>query len=106
MDAAGEEHGVWQVTYAGLDSSPSCAPDGSRLAFARDGTGIVVVDLASGEETQVTFGPSDGDPAWSPDGQLIAFERLVGNWDVWVTDDTGTSPVERWSWGRVKALFR
>lgn len=106
MDSSGEAHGVWQVTFSGLDSSPACSPDGSRVAFARAGAGIFVVDVADGHESQVTEGTSDGSPTWSPDCQCIAFERLAGGWDIWVTDSTGGTPVEQLSWGSIKALFR
>jgi Tol biopolymer transport system component len=106
MDSEGESRGVWQVTTAGLDSSPACSPDGTRVAFAREGAGIFVVELASGAESQLTSGPTDSGPSWSPDGQQIAFERLEGDWDVWSTDDTVGTAAEMTSWGSIKALFR
>ncbi|MBD3349004.1 MAG: hypothetical protein GF400_07390 [Candidatus Eisenbacteria bacterium] len=106
MDSSGEAEGLWQITFSGLDSSPACSPDGTRLAFARAGLGIFVMDLGAGVENQVTDGAWDGSPTWSPDGQLLAFERLESNWDIWATDSTGASPVAKESWGRIKALFR
>jgi Tol biopolymer transport system component len=88
------------------DRWPAWSPDGTRVAFARAGVGLFVVDLEGGAESQLTSGPNDGNPTWSPDGQSIAFERLEGDWDVWVTDDTVGTLVEMTSWGGIKALYR
>lgn len=62
------------------EGEPSWSPDGSKIAFVREGernTGeIWVLDLATREETQLTHGPGyDSDPAWRPDGQSIFFTR-------------------------------
>jgi TolB protein len=76
------------TTNGVLDASPSWSPDGERIDFTRItdvGTqsarsGIVVLELASGRETQVTrtAWPSfDLSPTWSPDGSEIAFTRAA-----------------------------
>jgi len=72
------------------------SPDGTKLGFIR-GNNIIVLDIASGKETQIThdgadhvingkfdwvyeeeFGISDG-WQWSPDGSHISFWRLDEN---------------------------
>lgn len=59
--------------------SPACTPDGSMIAFARDGDegGIYVMMADGGEQRRLTapLGQVDSDPAWSPDGSRIAFAR-------------------------------
>jgi dipeptidyl aminopeptidase/acylaminoacyl peptidase len=62
-----------KVTQAGRCAYPAPSPRGDRLAFVREGDGLVILDRASGRsraaETppKVTFAP-----AWSPDGRFIA----------------------------------
>jgi len=76
------------TTNEALDGSPTWSPDGTRIAFTQvnePGTasarsGIVVIDVDSGHETQVTRAvlPSfDLSPAWSPEGSKIAFTRAA-----------------------------
>ncbi len=56
-----------------LDSSPSWSPDGSRVAFSRNGD--IYVASPSGEILKrLTTSPAiDISPTWSPDGTKIAF---------------------------------
>jgi thiol-disulfide isomerase/thioredoxin len=76
---------AWKATWS---------PDNKRIAFAKQGGGIAVLDLAS---RQVTDLVSEGqDPAWSPDGKFIAW---VKSSDVWVIPAAGGQPV-RISQGR------
>jgi Tol biopolymer transport system component len=88
-----------------FDTSPSWAPDGTRLAFSRSGVLYLINADGSG---LVSTGVSGTDPAWSPDGTQIAYGSINGGNDgLFVMDGTFTSrrlttPVEadqmpRWS---------
>ncbi|MET0229279.1 MAG: hypothetical protein ABW234_11315 [Actinomycetes bacterium] len=64
------------------DTAPSWSPDGTRIAFTREGPGgstsIMVLAAGGGAEKAVTpAGGFDGAPDWSPDGKRIAFSRFL-----------------------------
>jgi len=60
------------------DGAPSWSPDGTRIAFRRDGEGIFVVNADGSGLVKLTSDRSDSDPDWSPDGTRIAFMRVSG----------------------------
>ena len=84
--------------------SPTWAPDGSRLAFAkvecfdprRCQSHIAVVDLGTGTVADLTAASDEYDvsPAWSPDGSRIAFARYGPLKGIYVMNADGSS-VER-----------
>ena len=58
------------------DGDPSWSFDGSRMAFARQQDGIVVVDAADQVASRHAPRPDGGDPAWSVNDELaLASER-------------------------------
>ena len=78
---------LWTVPVAGgtprrltsghNDTSPVWSPDGSRLAFLRDGQ-VHVLAAGGGEPERVTDLPlGAGAPVWSPDGARLAFSASV-----------------------------
>ncbi len=81
-----------RITSGGaLDTRPAWAPSGDRIAFVRDDgaeTAIVLIDLASKNETTVVNTPAiDLDPAFSGDGQFLYYATAIaGDIDVWRLD--------------------
>jgi dipeptidyl aminopeptidase/acylaminoacyl peptidase/CubicO group peptidase (beta-lactamase class C family) len=66
-----------RLTSGQSDTAPAWSPDGSRLAFLRDGQ-VHVLAADGGEPEPVTELPlGSGAPAWSPDGSRLAFTASV-----------------------------
>ena len=65
-----------------IDTSPSYAPDGSRLCFESDRGGkpqIYVMAATGGAAQRISFGDgSYSTPVWSPRGDYIAFTKQGG----------------------------
>ncbi|GAB5510345.1 MAG: Tol-Pal system beta propeller repeat protein TolB [Hyphomicrobiales bacterium] len=70
------------TSSASIDTSPSYAPDGSRVTFASDrsGSGQIYVMNADGSgQERISFGSGTySTPVWSPRGDLIAFTKQQG----------------------------
>jgi len=86
------EGGLEQVTDGeGAARRPAWSPDGARIAYAREGVGLVVLDLQSGHEEILVPGEVEG-PSWSPDGSRIVYAaRRLDGWllhEVSVADGT------------------
>ena len=66
-----------RLTRGPADTSPAWSPDGTTLAFVRDGQ-VAVLALGAGEADVLTDLPSGvGAPRWSPDGRRLAFAAPV-----------------------------
>ncbi|NKE63683.1 amidohydrolase family protein [Lentzea sp. PSKA42] len=74
-----------------FDSDPDFSPDGTRLIYASDRTGVAqlrIRDLVSGEDK--AFAPDPGaqiTPRFSPDGTKVAYLDQDGQ--VWIADAAG-----------------
>jgi TolB protein len=75
---------------------PSLSPDQRRIAIAKPGAGIYVINVRTGRAKRLTRSEADEAPAWSPDGRQILFHRQVTatNWDIFSVRPTG-GPLRR-----------
>ncbi len=69
------------TSLADHTSQPAFSPDGSRVAFVREGSvagssGIWSKQIAGDEILQLTRDEGDCCAVWSPDGQWLAFSRV------------------------------
>lgn len=76
----------------GMDTSPSCSPDGTHCVFVSDRGGppqLYTMPCAGGEPQRLSYGVgSCFAPAWSPKGNQIAFIRRDGGFYLSVMDVT------------------
>jgi dipeptidyl aminopeptidase/acylaminoacyl peptidase len=91
------ELSVARMAKVGFASSPSFSPDGSRIAFVTNISGLPQVwtmSTASGYPSLVTsFDDPVGFVTWSPDGQWLAFNVAPGggfNEQIYVVRPDGT----------------
>lgn len=84
---------------SGNNDYPAWSPDGRRIAFISDRTGVeqVFVMRADGAHaTQLTFAPiaHDESPDWRPDGRQIAYAQGNPGVDekIWVMNSDGSHP--------------
>lgn len=83
--------GLKRVTKGQYPSiAPAFSPDGTRIAFARTGVGIMTMDVNGKALHRLTTNGRDSFPAWSPNGKQIVFVR-PGNaaWTVYVMSSSG-----------------
>ncbi|MFI5953970.1 serine hydrolase [Cryptosporangium sp. NPDC051539] len=75
---AGADGGTLRrLTHGVTDAAPAWSPDGTRIAFLRDGQ-VAILDVEGGEPEAVTDLPlGAGAPRWSPDGSRLAFTAPV-----------------------------
>jgi len=76
---------------------PQYSPDGKRIAFTSERTGVqgVWVSKDDGSNLVQISNPHDvsGSPQWSPDGKKIAFDsRLLDRWEIYVADVAERNP--------------
>lgn len=69
-----------------LDASPTWSPDGTQLAFTRDG--VVFLEDADGGVLR-TIGLKGSDPAWSPDGEYLV---VASGLDLVIANADGSEP--------------
>jgi Tol biopolymer transport system component len=78
------------------DSHPAYSPDGRKIAFQSDRSGVGSIWLSDDrgrDPAQLTTLQASGTPRWSPDGRQIVFDSLeAGNSDIYVTEVEGGIP--------------
>jgi Tol biopolymer transport system component len=88
-----------QLTSNGSNHSPAWSPDGSKIAFSRQGpqdtrTGVYRANADGSGLLRLTAAASGGaDPTWSPDGTKIAFASGDSNADIFVMNADGSNPI-------------
>ena len=111
------DYHIWRLSLSGLatvagpparfiastrdESSAQYSPDGKRIAFFSDRSGVDGIWLsdADGSHAVELFsraGASPGSPRWSPDGQGVAFvsnSNPEGNFDIYVIRASGEKPI-------------
>jgi len=83
--------GLKQLTSGAYPSEdPVFSPNGTKIAFARLGSGIFTMNVDGTGLRRLTSNGRDGFPAWSPNGRQIVFKRPSANgWSVYVMSASG-----------------
>ena len=89
-----DEASITRLTYGG-GSQPSWSPDGSRIAFTRNGDTYVMDPDGNNVHALTTGGHGLGWVTWSPDGQLIG-----GSGGLMNADGTNLVPIASGAEGR------
>jgi TolB protein len=68
------------------DAAPALSPDGLRLAFASNRSGVwdlYLLELATGKVERLTDTPQyDSAPSWSPDGRYLVYETYGADLEI------------------------
>lgn len=79
---------------AGYTATPVWSPDGSRIVFSSQTTGLLQVYVMNPDgsgRVQLTYTGNNGHPTWSPDGSRILFQSdRNGDWDIFMMNADGT----------------
>ncbi len=86
------------VSSTSRDAAPQYSPDGSRIVFYSNRSGLNQIWICDADGTrpaQLTSmtGNITGSPRWSPDGKQIVFDsNSGGDWHLYVMDAEGGKP--------------
>jgi Tol biopolymer transport system component len=94
MDGSGLRQ-LTQARPASDDVNPSWSPDGSKIAFWREDSGLMVVrpdgsGLGTLVPADTRYTPAWGHVAWSPDGTHLAFSgATLDTAGLWIVNANG-----------------
>lgn len=84
------------ITSSQAQAEAVCSPDGRRIAFESNRSGIHTVwlcDADGSHPVQLTGLEDAGTPRWSPDGRSIVFDSLdTGDYNLYVVEPDGGIP--------------
>jgi len=95
---AGKAAPVRLISSTYSDEGPQYSPDGKRIVFSSERSGLSQIWLCDNEGAnpiQLTnlSHTDSGTPRWSPDGRQIAFDSLAeGNRDIYIVSADGGQP--------------
>jgi polyisoprenoid-binding protein YceI len=69
------------TAFPGYEYTSAWSPDGSLLAFGRDGA-IWTMRVPGGHPRRLTYGHKDSSPSWSPNSRTIAFLRQASLYTI------------------------
>jgi Tol biopolymer transport system component len=72
----------------GLGTQPSWSPDGTRIAFVRNGDIWAMAANGSNPQRVTTSKATESDPTWSSDGSTIAFASTRGTGGIYALHST------------------
>lgn len=81
-----------------FDDGPTWSPDGSKIAFSRNGV-LTVINTDGTGMTTLPAPAGVGNPDWSPDGSRIAYSGFVDSQDIFVTNADGSTVLRATSSG-------
>ncbi len=83
-----------QLTNTGRAFNAAWSPDSSRIAYAREGQGLWVMNNDGSSPTQISAHPRDCGPSWAPDCLHLAFQSdRDGKLNIWIMNADGSNPV-------------
>lgn len=89
----------WIASSSFRDVFPQYSPDGSKIVFYSNRTGVNQIWTCNDDGSQPVqltsmTGTTTGTPRWSPDGHWISFDsNSGGSWQVYVVSASGGKPI-------------
>lgn len=88
--------GLTRLTTTGAaEWDPAWSPDGTRIAYLRNGAVWVMAADGSGARSLTPGRSLLRDPSWSPDGTRILFASDGGSEDLWTVPADGSAQAQR-----------
>jgi Tol biopolymer transport system component len=66
-----------EIRRIGEGREPDLSPDGTRIVFTREATGIYTMDFSGENLDHIVSGQGYYGPRWTPDGQFISYTKFA-----------------------------